>query len=469
MNICLLNDSFPPIVDGVVNVVMNYANILSQKEDCSVVVGTPEYPGEDYTKYPYQVIPYPSIDTSTIASGYRAGNPFYLNVVHEFMEQKPNIIHTHCPIASTFLARMIRDGSDAPVVFTYHTKFDIDIQRIIKSKVLQQESIRALVKNIEACDEVWTVSEGAAENLKSLGYSGDYKVVYNGVDFVKGKAEASFVQEVTKEYDLPEDIPVFLFVGRMMEYKGIPMIIDALEILSKEKKDYRMVFIGDGANRKVLEERCKKNGLHTMIQEEDQRTNIEGKKEYTGKVFFLGAMKDREVLRAWNTRSDVFVFPSTFDTNGLVVREAAACGLASILVKDSCCAEGVVDGHNGLLIEETKESLAQMLRNVCEDRNSVHMVGDRAMEELYLSWQDSVSHAYTLYQELLEKKESGLLQLKQSEGGEYLLKQSFEAYQELQRIILQGQEIQEGMLDNMQERRKQMKERLEKIKNNLLP
>ena len=48
MNVCLLNDSFPPVIDGVVNVVMNYANYLTQDHQAAVVVGTPRYPEADY-------------------------------------------------------------------------------------------------------------------------------------------------------------------------------------------------------------------------------------------------------------------------------------------------------------------------------------------------------------------------------------------------------------------------------------
>ncbi|MBQ4178443.1 MAG: hypothetical protein II598_01725 [Elusimicrobia bacterium] len=55
MNICLLNDSFPPVIDGVVNVLMNYANYLQQDFGAKVMVGTPAYPDADYGKYPYPV------------------------------------------------------------------------------------------------------------------------------------------------------------------------------------------------------------------------------------------------------------------------------------------------------------------------------------------------------------------------------------------------------------------------------
>ena len=64
MNICLLNDSFPPVIDGVVNVVLNYAKYLMQDHGAQIVVGTPNYPGADYSVYDFPVIPYQSFDTA---------------------------------------------------------------------------------------------------------------------------------------------------------------------------------------------------------------------------------------------------------------------------------------------------------------------------------------------------------------------------------------------------------------------
>ena len=58
MKVCLLNDSFAPVIDGVVNVVMNYADHLIRDHGAEVIVGTPQYPGADYSGYPYKVVPY---------------------------------------------------------------------------------------------------------------------------------------------------------------------------------------------------------------------------------------------------------------------------------------------------------------------------------------------------------------------------------------------------------------------------
>lgn len=44
MKVCLFNDSFPPLIDGVVNTVVNYAMVI-QKKYGDVLVATPKYPG----------------------------------------------------------------------------------------------------------------------------------------------------------------------------------------------------------------------------------------------------------------------------------------------------------------------------------------------------------------------------------------------------------------------------------------
>lgn len=393
MKVTLLNDSFPPVIDGVANVVMNYAEIMHKEGLADVMVATPEYPDAEYNIYPYMVLPYKSFDTTKIVKGYRAGNPLDVKEIMAMKEFNPDIIHSHCPVSSTLLARTLRFYTDAPIVFTYHTKFDIDIAKAVKAKFIQKEAIRALVNNIEACDEVWVVSNGAGENLRSLGYQGDYRVVSNGVDFEKGRVTSEAVARVTAAYDLPENTPVFLFVGRLVKYKGLPLILDALAKLSADGIDFRMVFVGSGPDEAEMKEKAA-----SLLKPEQ--------------YIFTGPIYDREQLRAWNTRADLFLFPSTYDTNGIVVREAAACGLASVLINGSCASEGVTDGRNGFLIEENADSMYMLLKRLSNDLSHVHTVGENAMNEIYISWKDSVHSAHERYCEIIDAKKSGKLILR---------------------------------------------------------
>lgn len=402
MRICLLNDSFAPVIDGVVNVMMNYANYMMKDFGAEVIVGTPRYPDADYSAYPYPVIPYQSFDTAAITNGYRTGNPFAGKAVSALADFKPEIIHSHCPASATVVARILREQLDAPIIFTYHTKYDIDIMRAVKNKLAARESIKAMVGNIEACDDIWVVSRGAGESLKALGFQGEYRVMNNGVDFEKGRVDPAVVERVTAGYDLPEGVPVLLFVGRMITYKNLPLILDALKLLSDAGQDFRMVFVGKGPDKELLEQRAAELGL----------------KE---KCFFTGPIYDRDALRAWNTRADLFLFPSTFDTNGLVVREAAACGLASVLIEGSCAAEGIADGRNGFIIKESPEAMAELLKAACKDLDHLHDVGQHAMDEIYLSWRDCVAEAYARYQVILDQKRAGTLPKKKKMPTDYLV------------------------------------------------
>ncbi len=384
--ICLINDSFPPAIDGVANAVVNYGTYIT-KNHAEAVVVTPFYPDADDSVFPFPVVRYPSLDI-TRSVGYRAGLPFDAEVLARLEGEGFDLIHSHCPITSTMLARTLRSRIDRPIVFTYHTKFDIDIANAIKSRLIQEEAARILVQNISACDEVWTVSRGAGENLRHLGYEGDYLVMPNGVDFPKGRADVSAVAEATKEYDLPEDLPVFLFVGRMMWYKGIRIILDALKTLDGKGFDFRMVFVGGGNDKDEIMAYCSSLGLDE-------------------KVVFTPPIRDRAVIRAWYCRADLFLFPSTFDTNGLVVREAAACALGSVLVRGSCAAEDVEDGVSGVLIEENAPSMAAALEKLIGEREAMRRIGEGAQRELYISWEDAVANAYARYGTVIEKYRAG--------------------------------------------------------------
>ncbi len=385
--ICLLNDSFPPTIDGVANAVLNYARNIERDHGHSLVI-TPQVPEADDSIYDFPVVRYPSIDTRKLI-GYVTGYPFSPEAAHEVEEQNVSLLHVHCPVTSCLLARQLAESYGLPLVLTWHTKYDIDIANAVKSKLLQEGALQALLRNVNACDEIWTVSEGAGENLRSVGYEGDYIVMPNGVDLPREKVADDLVAEVASDYDLPEGVPCFLFIGRLMWYKGLRIILDALKTLDEGGTDFRMVFVGGGGDEKEVRDYTSQLGLGN-------------------KVFFTGAISDREKLRAWYTRADLFLFPSTFDTNGLVVREAAASDTASVIVAGSCASEGVTDGRNGFLIEENAGSLAAKLQDLCARPEIMKEVGKGAGDELYISWDDAVAHAYERYCVVIDNYRSGV-------------------------------------------------------------
>ena len=116
LNVCLINDSFPPTIDGVATAVRNYAQIITEKHGHAAVV-TPFYPDVDDSVHPFPVYRYPSMFVSK-KLGYRAGIPFSPELMGKLKEERFDLIHSHCPISSTLLARGLRDQLQLPVVLT---------------------------------------------------------------------------------------------------------------------------------------------------------------------------------------------------------------------------------------------------------------------------------------------------------------------------------------------------------------
>lgn len=383
LKVGLLNDSFPPMIDGVANATYNYANIINQKYGTPTVI-VPYYPNV-FDHHPFEVYRYSSLP-QVGKMPYRIGNPFLPNNLIDIRKKELDIMHSHCPFASSLFARAINampKTKKIPTVFTYHTKFDVDIDRYVHNNKFNRVAKKFVVENITSADEVWVVSNGAGKNLKELGYKGEYIVMPNGCDFEKGVASKDEMQKLKQKHNISDDELVFLFVGRMMWYKNLQLIMDALKIVKDANVKFRAFFIGDGADKPAAAQYAKNIGIGKETE-------------------FLGAIYDREDIKVYFSISDLLLFPSVYDTSGLVVIEAAACDCASLLIKDSCASEGVTDMVSGLLAEENAESCAKKIIEATKEKGFLERLGKNAGEMVYCSWDTSVEKAVKRYEIVID-------------------------------------------------------------------
>lgn len=377
----LFNDSFPPLIDGVSQTVKNYATHLHDM-NCNVTVVTPSYHGVKDC-YPFDVLRYPSVPVGEKV-GYRVGVPFDPPTLVRLRSKKLDLMHVHSPFASSVLVNAVNHRPRVPVVLTYHTRFDLDIQKRVPTAAMRKVAMSFLLDNVNSADEVWVVTSASKKFLRDIGYEGGCRVMENGTDFARGKVAPAAVTALREKYGIYEDKLVFLFVGRMMWYKNTRLILDALEILKQNGMEFHTFFVGDGYDAPDMKLYADKRGL----QQE---------------VTFTGPIHDREELRAYYSLADLFLFPSTYDTCGIVVKEAAACDCPSLLIEDSCASEGLVHGQNGYLSAEKPASFANALMDACADRAKLRECGRHAGETLYLSWKDAVGRAHERYEQILRE------------------------------------------------------------------
>lgn len=383
------SDAFPPTTDGISNVAQNYANIINRDFGKAVVI-TPKNPNQLDYRYDYEIFRYKSWWVPT-KEGYSVGWPFKDELHQAIIDMNFDILHSHAPLATSYYFRRVVEKKKIPVVLTYHTKYEYDIDKRVPTKPAKNFAYHFLLNNINAADEVWVTSEGTVDSLRKLGYQGDYIVMPNGCDLPIMNVSPQDIAMIKRKHNVPENIPILLYCGRMIWYKNIRLILDACSKLKRDGKDFRLIMLGFGADENAIKRYIYKSGLKNN-------------------VIWTGQILDRQEIQGYYGISDILLFPSVFDTNGLVVREAAACATPSLLVRGSCAAEGINDGKTGFLCMESAHSIASTLAKIMDNKKLLSAVGKQAQSDIYISWEDSVCNAYNRYHTVIEnfnKKNQG--------------------------------------------------------------
>ena len=142
-------------------------------------------------------------------------------------------------------------------------------------------------------------------------------------------------------------------------------------------------------------------------QKKAEELGIGGDRPGMGKCIFTGPIYDRDALRAWNTRADLFLFPSLYDTFGLVIREAAVHRTPSLMMRHALCAKGIKEDVSGFLVDDTSpEAFALKIIEIMDNKTLYNSVCDHAEEDLGLTWKKLMPEVEDRYRSLIKHKQS---------------------------------------------------------------
>ncbi len=373
------SESYPPHIDGVGMVVGSYCEELSKAGHTCYYVA-PKNAGKQYkdaAPETFPVIKYASVPL--LKEAYNVGFPT-LDLTYQLdLSYIPfDIVHAHTPFVSALETTRIARERNIPLVATFHSKYYNDVYGKTHSDVIASAVVQRIVHFYEKCDEVWTVSESSADVLRGYGYKGEIIVMQNGTNLWYPTHEDAKKAEL--RYDLGRG-NVFLFVGQQNFKKNTDSILKAAAVYKRSGKDFRIVFVGQGPDAIKMQVLSKELGI-------------------SDHVVFTGHIADREILKGLYARADLLVFPSLYDTAGLVVREAAAAGTPSLLIRGSCAAEGILDGVNGFLCENTPEQIADAMVRALKTAKTV---GAKARETIPIPWNRIAKDVLDRYAALIER------------------------------------------------------------------
>ena len=376
MRIIQFSDSFLPIMDGVGNVVYQYALNLGLKGHESYVVA-PQTDTGYRGGYPFEIVDYIGMPLPRIKS-YTIGMPLLdRHCQNRLSAIEADIVHVHSPFIAGQAGISYAQKNGLPLVGTFHSKYYDDFIQITGVELLAEVGVKHVVNFYEKCDEVWAVSASSADPLRGYGYGGEIQVMPNGTDIHTVTDEQ--VEAVSRQFGLEGGAPVLLFVGQINWKKNLRRVLEACAKLSCP---FRLVLAGQGPHEKDVRQLAEQLGI-------------------AERTLFTGHITDANTLNALYSRADLFLFPSLYDTSGLVVREAAAMGTPSVTARGSSAAECIEDGVNGLLCEDDSDDLARVVDAALSNPESLVQMGRRAHDTIPIPWTTLVDDVLERYAALI--------------------------------------------------------------------
>jgi glycosyltransferase involved in cell wall biosynthesis len=261
--------------------------------------------------------------------------------------QRFDLIHAHWLIPQgliPLLARLFLK-SVPPLLCTSHGGDLFGLQGKLMNRIKRMVILKS--------DALTVVSRSMREEVKRLG--AEHKklhVIPMGTDL-----KNRFVPPETRQNN-----GSLLFVGRLVEKKGLCCLIDALPLILKRHPHVCLRIAGDGPEKGNLQSQSKKLGLNDHVR-------------------FLGAVKN-ELLPALYQKSDVVVFPSVIagggdrEGFGLVLVEALGCECATVVTDLPAMKDIIVDGKTGFVVpQKNVQKLAEKIVFLLDNPEAGRLVG----------------------------------------------------------------------------------------------
>jgi glycosyltransferase involved in cell wall biosynthesis len=281
----------------------------------------------------YKLVKNPILEFLYLVPGLFLVTPYLL------LLSKPDVIHAHGLVAG-FVGVFWGKALGIRTVISTHSMYHFP------EKGLYTKFVRALFTR---ADVILTLSKQSAREVEDLGIRKDKIHVFTyWIDLSIFKPESpATVLKLRKKLGW-ENKFVVLFVGRLIEEKGIPELIGSLSKLGK----------GDVG----------KNVLYAIVGSGPMEQTIKDESSKVSNLHFLGRI-EQDVLPEYYNASDALIVPSTHEEGfGRVILESLACGTPVIASNRGAIPEAM-DERVGRLIDITPFTIAETVEKLYKNKS----------------------------------------------------------------------------------------------------
>ncbi len=257
-------------------------------------------------------------------------------IIHE--REKYDVIYSHYWL-SGLVGRLIKKKFEVPHIHMYHTLAFLK-KRMSEGREEHEKRLESEEYLAYASEALISSSEQESRNLAEFYRisPSKIKVIYPGVNkelFHPISDRIPVQQRWSKNKDR-----ILLYVGRIEPVKGLMTIMESLSLLKKKNTSFfnktKLLIIGGGKKESDL----KQNKEFIRIKHFLKENNL------NKKAIFLGSKKQAE-LKNYYSAADVLIVPSLYESFGLVVIEALACGTPVVVSQIGEMRTIVKEGKNG--------------------------------------------------------------------------------------------------------------------------
>jgi glycosyltransferase involved in cell wall biosynthesis len=346
------------------------SNIDKEKYKCSVVCF---YNGESPVAQDIRDLSIEVIDLK-MTNKFRVDALYRLSSI--LKSQKPNILHSwmfHPVLAGRIFGCLHK----IPVIIS--SRHNVNIGGLFR------EMINRLTAQMD--DHVIAVCEVARQTEIKRAHILPDKVttIYNGINLEEYLTILRSRDEIRKYLGVTNEDFVVVSTGRMHYQKGYSILINAISLITNTYPSIKLLLVGDGPVRSILEKYALELGISNQIMFTGQRSDIS------------------DILHA----SDVYISSSLWEGSSISIIEAMASGLPIIATKVGGTPELVEDKVSGILVPSRNPSIiAQAIIELYTNAELRKNIGIQARQRAIknFSSKEMVKKIEKLYLKLLKEK-----------------------------------------------------------------
>ena len=330
MKIAMMTNNYKPFVAGV-PISVEKLSVGLRALGHQVTVFAPSYDEQDTEE---DVIRYGAL-LKGVAGGFSVPNSLDPKIERAFWEGHFDVIHVHHPMMIGATARYLSWKYHVPLVSTYHTRYEQYLHYVGLTGLERFWPIY-LRRTLGACNMVFAPTPHIRDYLRETGINPPIEVLPTGL------SKTAFYPDQQKAKRLREQFcegRPFLFctVARLAKEKNLEFLLESLALYKQKAGPcFKLLLIGKGPYRENL---CRRIGELALTEE----------------IILTGEVRNED-MKEYCAASDLFLFSSRSETQGIVLLEAMAVGTPVLALRATGTDDIVINGVNGYMTQVSGDS-----------------------------------------------------------------------------------------------------------------